>query len=408
MNLLRFFILLFSIFLSLGVCGQALQVSGIILDHGTQEPMPYASILAITSGKGVVSDAEGKFLIKDLNADSLKFSFLGYDSQTYFLDQSKKDLRVELTISIFLGPEVIIRPLSPEDYLKIVIKRFSFNYSQEDHSIISFYKQEILEDRRILDHVEAGFYSVINAVDLKKNRHQLALFHEAEQDELQFMRKTAEKQKAKYLKKNPEEAEDFENGELIKSTMPGPNALLGAHVGNGKLSILDSTKFKEFDYTYGPDSRYMGREVITINYNSRRKSEGVRNEGTLFIDKDSDAVVSIQEQGVLVIPLTARPILFAVGIKVENPPYRLTLKYRPMNGQWFLEQMHWDAYVKIKKRHLFSENEDARFFLSQNLLIREIQESGYSAIPDAKLFDTEKKMTEQVYPISGITWDRVK
>jgi uncharacterized protein YacL (UPF0231 family) len=408
MKLLRSFILLFSLSLTLGASTQGFQVSGIILDQGTQEPMPYASILALGSGKGVVSDADGRFIFKDLSADSLKFSFLGYDSQTFFVDKATKDLRVELAISIFLGPEVIIRPLSPEDYLKVVIRRFSVNYSQEDHSILSFYNQEILEDGRILDHVEAGFYSVINSVDLKKNRHQLALFHEAEEEELQFMRKTAEKQKAKYLKKNPNEAEDFEDGELIKSTMPGPNALLGAHVGNEKLPILDSTKFKEFDYAYGPDSRYMGHEVITINYNSRGKSEGVRNEGTLFIDKNSDAIVSIQEQGIVVIPLAARPILFALGIKVENPPYRLTMKYRPMNGRWFIEQMHWEANVKIKKRHLFSENEDARFFLSQSLLIREIQETGYTAIPEAKLFDNEKKMTDQVHPISGITWDRVK
>jgi len=388
---------------------QSFTVSGVITDLSTGEPLPYASVLLKGTGLGAVSDGQGTFILKEIpHHDSLIFSFLGYDSKSVFVDKAIKDLSIDLAPSIFLGPEVIIRPMEPEEYLKVVICKFKVNYPQSAYSTLSYYKQELKEDGRFLDHSEAGFYSTIDPDKLDKNRHQVALFKEAEQAELQFMRKQAEKQKKKYLKKNPEEAEDFEDGELIKSTMGGPNNLLGLHVTSGNLHMLDSTEFKGFEFNYSQVSSYMGHEVISIAYRSKGKDEGMRKSGTIYIDKDSDAVISVQEEGIMVIPIVARPILFAMGMKIENPPYKMVLKYRPMNGKWYIEQAHWDVHLKISKRHLLDKNDHAQFYIEQTLLIREVQESGYQAIPDDKIFDREMKIKGQVHAIPGVNWSRVK
>ena len=189
-------LLLFLLIASFHAASQSFSISGQVLDSLSLEPLPYSTVISLNSGNGVVSDQTGKFFIKDMEAgDSLKFSFLGYDSYSHYVAGNASHLRVVLTPSVFMGPEVIIRPLGPELYLKQVIKKFPQNYFENTVSTLSFYSQEMKEDGRILDHIDAAFYSVINAKDLKANRHQLVLFHEAEEEELQFMRKTAEKKK---------------------------------------------------------------------------------------------------------------------------------------------------------------------------------------------------------------------
>jgi hypothetical protein len=370
--------------------------------------MRYASIQIVSTKAGTVTDELGNYLLESVSmTDSLRFSYLGYESQTISCDVLKDEPTVVLAPSLVLGPEVVIRPLDAETYLKKVIRSFPQNYPTKPYELYSYYTERVTEDGRLLDHAEAGFYSQIN--ESNKNRyHQLILYHQADLSELEFMRKTAEKKKAKYLKKHPEDTEAAESNSLIQTDFGGPDLLLDMGVTSGNIHPLDSTNFKDFRYSYGLNSSFMGHAVINIAYSSRGKDDHMRKEGLIYIDNDSDAIVAIIETGKLVIPAVIKPILFAMGLSISNPTYNMDLRYRPYEGQWYMEQMHWDVEFGMKKRYLFKENEKSRFFIAQTMLGREINSGWNLKISPEHLFDKEKDMKDQVAPIEEIGWDQIR
>ena len=416
-------------------------IKGQVLDSFTTEPLRYASIQIVSKHSGTVTDSQGFYLFSDLSpGDSLKFSYLGYESQTLSFMMLKDKPTFEMIASeindfigdsdlggynalffdvpflceefmrcgiIFMGPEVVIRPLDPETYLKRVIQSFALNYPQEPYELYSYYTERITENGRLLDHAEAGFYSQIDEATMD-TQHQLILYHQAELSELEFMRKTAEKQKAKYIKKHPEDTEAADNNALIQADFGGPDLLLEMGVTSGKIHPLDSTRFRDFRYSYGSNSSFMGQEVITIAYSSRGKDDQMRKEGLIYIDQETDAIVAVKESGKLVIPALLKPILFAMGIEISNPVYHMDLRYRPYQGRWFMEQLHWDVDFGMKKRHWFKENEKSRFYIAQTMLGREIGLGWSRTIETEQVFDKEEAMEKQVAPFSGVGWEDIR
>ncbi|NND93317.1 MAG: hypothetical protein HKN45_00510, partial [Flavobacteriales bacterium] len=168
--------------------------------------------------------------------------------------------------------------------------------------------------------------------------------------------------------------------------------------------ILDSTSHRKFEFTYLPETEYMGRILTVISYKSKGKVDDRRFNGKIYIDQDSYAVVWIKEDGRLIIPLLIRPILFALGIELNSISYAMELKMRPIINRWYPQFTHWDVIIDIKKKHLFGKNEKAKFRIKQELQTPEFFTQDVLKIPESKLFDSEKKMSEQVFPIPGVTW----
>jgi len=141
-----------------------------------------------------------------------------------------------------------------------------------------------------------------------------------------------------------------------------------------------------------------------IAYKSKGKIESQRFSGSIFIDKETDAIVWLKESGQLIIPVLIRPVLFALGLDINSIRYAMELKLRPINEQWYPQYTHWDIIVDIEKKYVFKKNEAAIFTLKQELETIEILTSGVVKIPEAKRFDSNEKMAEQVFPIRGLNW----
>ena len=76
-------LLLFLLFL-VAFAAKAQQISGIVSDGTTNEPLPGVSVLIKGSTKGTATDANGKFslTIPAKSGTKLTFSFVGYETQT--------------------------------------------------------------------------------------------------------------------------------------------------------------------------------------------------------------------------------------------------------------------------------------------------------------------------------------
>ena len=78
--------LLFSIIslISISLCfGQKVEITGLIIDNNTDQPLPFATIELFSLKTGTVADKNGKFFIEILSdkilLDTITFSYLGYE-----------------------------------------------------------------------------------------------------------------------------------------------------------------------------------------------------------------------------------------------------------------------------------------------------------------------------------------
>jgi outer membrane receptor for ferrienterochelin and colicins len=85
------------------------QVSGIVLDAQTSEALPSASIFVPKTGKGILSDTEGKFQL-EISAEDFPLQLIcsstGYVSDTLLLQQYRPNIRIQLNPPVL--EEVVI------------------------------------------------------------------------------------------------------------------------------------------------------------------------------------------------------------------------------------------------------------------------------------------------------------
>lgn len=106
---------------------------GTIRDAATQETLPFANIGVVNQSIGTISNAEGKYVldVSGLNPnDSVRFSFMGYESYTIAVRDLKEVHDVALKASELLLTEIQIlsEPLTAQQIIKKVKDHFEENY----------------------------------------------------------------------------------------------------------------------------------------------------------------------------------------------------------------------------------------------------------------------------------------
>ena len=79
-NLKKYWMAVLLSALSIAVCGQARQISGVVLEstESGAAPVAGAGVMIAGTSKGTITDGEGRFVISAAMGDLLEVSFLGY------------------------------------------------------------------------------------------------------------------------------------------------------------------------------------------------------------------------------------------------------------------------------------------------------------------------------------------
>jgi len=387
-------------------------IKGTVIDGESEDTLPYTSVAFVATGGGTTSNQEGAFSIRISDEgmkDSLSFSYIGYDTYVVAVSDIRSPLSVRLIPSANLLKEVIVRPMTPEDYLKQVIRKVSLNQADSPFNTTAYYREEIKEGGEYLRHSEGVFQSGYTSFQAKsESKHQLVLYREnKETQKLKFMADKAEKERSKHLKEHPEDSLKFEENELLINSLGGPAVVINIHVGNKSISFLDSLEFRHFRYSYGPETSFAGRDMITLDFESKGAVNNVRSKGQIIIDKNSDAVVAIKWSGNIVIPVLVRPILFALGLSIESPTFRAEARFQEKDERWYPQQVRTHINLKATKKHMFKKNQKGDFDISQLFVVNDLNRDRPFDIPKSVQFDPNEKMKDQVYWDGNSDWSEV-
>lgn len=83
-------------------------VNGAVRAADNNEPLIGVTVLSLPSGNGALTDFDGKFTLNTGMDDSLRFSYIGYQTQTFPIVAGKTDYSFSMTSDVNLVDEVVI------------------------------------------------------------------------------------------------------------------------------------------------------------------------------------------------------------------------------------------------------------------------------------------------------------
>ncbi len=86
------------------------QISGTVVDAASDEPLALVNILVVGTESGYVTDTAGRFVVQGRSLPlELRFSAVGYETQSVKFSSVKQDVRIMLTPTSIAGQEILVR-----------------------------------------------------------------------------------------------------------------------------------------------------------------------------------------------------------------------------------------------------------------------------------------------------------
>lgn len=158
------FLLLCSFIMIFPVIGQQVSLRGIVVDAETGEGLAHANLVLVRQSKVAVGNSQGAFsfmLPSDVRAtDTLRVSFMGYESGVYQVGDLKKDsnlqIRLQKTEKVLDAAVVLGYPV--KDLMKKFLENMSNTFYPDPLEFDVFYQEVIEEDGRYVGFARAAGY----------------------------------------------------------------------------------------------------------------------------------------------------------------------------------------------------------------------------------------------------------
>lgn len=398
---------------------QTLIVSGKIINIDTKDELPFANVTTIKSKLGTATDGEGVFRLKirekDIS-DSIMVSFIGFESYKAPIKSLKKTNNIiELIPSSETLNEFVLSPLTANEFMKEVVIEIPNNRTQKPFSAISYYSDKAKENEGYLGQNEAVVKSYFpNFSDTSvDNQHQIVLYDERKDlSKLQFMAKRLRKEEDKYKDDLKEKGDDStEVNFMDPRTMFGglDNVMEAMHLDSSDV-FLDTNQFKKYEFKFHNKPLYSenGDEITLIHAKTKRRVEGFKAEGKIYVDRKSLAIIKMEFKGDLKIPILLKPILFVMGIGIKNPKLHYARTYQKIDGSWYPNEIYYTIKLNLIQKRLFKKNINSMFNLQQVFSMQNIVIDQPEEIEVDKRYTEEKPLAEQVFEHSSINWSNIK
>lgn len=397
---------------------QTISITGKIVNADTEEALPFANVSTIQSKIGTATNGDGNFnlIIKTTDlTDTLLFSFIGFES-------IKKPIE-SLTVSdniIMLKPstetleEFVLSPLNAYEFMKRVVEEIPNNLTENTFAALGYYSDKAKENEGYLGQNEAVIKSYFpNFSDTtKQNQHQVVLYNERKDlAKLKFMAKKLKKEEAKAKEDLAEKGNDSTEVNFMdpRTMFGGLESVMSAMYIDGTNEFLDTNKFKKYEFRYHDKPIYSesGEEITLIHAKTKRRVDGFKAEGKIYINRNSLAIIKMEFKGDMKIPILLKPILFVMGIGIKNPELHYARSYQEIEGKWYPKDIYYTVKLNLIEKHIFKKNVNSLFNLQQVYSIQDIDIENPKQIEKKKRYSDQKTLAEQVFKDSNIHWNQI-
>ncbi len=125
------------------------QIKGQLIDQQDNMPLAFAHVSLVNGRMGTTSNEDGYFILQipsDAEADSIKFSYIGYQSKIIAIAELKGGQgRIPLKRAGIELQEVVVRPSNVDPILlvKSMLRKLKYNYPQQRKNTTGFFREII-------------------------------------------------------------------------------------------------------------------------------------------------------------------------------------------------------------------------------------------------------------------------
>jgi hypothetical protein len=398
-------------------------ISGQVSNASNNEPLAFATVALKKQLIGILTNEEGKFdlyIPESLKSDTLLISYLGYKPKLIEISTISGPLAIKLQSSAIELKEIVIRPMPPEHYIRLAMRRLKENYAAVPFETNAYYREKVLENKNLVKCDEGIFKTYYpNYLDTVRNQDQLMLFRRAENiQQVTFMseekkkkedREAARQKKKEAKGKKGEEKKSEKKDDIeidLGSSFGGPQTILrSSNLARKSEGFLDSLKFKDYEYSFAKSSTYNNTEIMVIDFKTKGRVDHLRESGKVYLDMANYSIIKFESSGVFDIPAIIKPILFLYGLGIDDPLYTKHVEFQLINGRWYPKDIHYYVDLKLTRRHWFKSNEHSDFEIEQVFAVNKSKIENTTPIPQEKRFVASKDMKTQIYNDEGLSWE---
>jgi hypothetical protein len=139
--------------------GKRVIIEGKIIDESTKNPLAFASVTAVGTNIGTITNTNGEFYLTiddELNVKEIIFQHLGYKNKILPLSSLIGKINtISMESHSIPLDEIVVRPGDPNDLIREVLKRIPTNYSNEPMKHMAFYRESVMKKRKYVSISEA-------------------------------------------------------------------------------------------------------------------------------------------------------------------------------------------------------------------------------------------------------------
>lgn len=397
-------------------------INGTVFNKNSNVPLAYASIAIPNTSSGTMTNENGVFEIQlKEGQNSIQISCLGYLDTLINLTQAT-DLKIYLIPYGIDLPQIVVRSLSPLEYIKQALAKYPSLIADIPFETQSFFaeRSSVVNDKsegfKLKEAVFGSYYGNYQ-VDSMPTENQLYLYREEEQgvyssilEENKKLNKKAKKLEGKdkieagtSTENKNESIDTGSNVNISDMTGTGPNGILKEAQRLTSLEFFKEKNFKKIIFAFGKETHFQGRDLIAIDFYNKRKIEKTYYKGSIYLDYSDLAIVAVDYNETLKVPAMINLLIKTLaGFTIDNIERDVSIRNQFYAGKWFPKEVVLDSEITLKQQGALEVIE-----IQQLLNIGQINVENPRPIEDGVRFDAGKAYDEQVQNSVGIDWQEV-
>ncbi len=313
------------------------ELKGIVKDKDTAEPIAFASIYLGGTNIGTISNTDGQFSIKvpkNLLQNKIEVSCLGYKNlQVLIPELQKTKNEIQLELARYYIRELTIRKVDPLQLLRDARLSITENYGDSPAMLTAFYRETIRQNRNYVAISEAVF-------DVYKAPYSRFV----DNDRIKI-----------YKGRKSQDVSRMDT--ILFRLQGGPYYLFMLDVVKNPDELISEENVNYYNFQYSGMETVEDRDAYVIDFDQKKGLNMSLYKGKIYIDASTLAISGVEFE------LSPNGIEFAPeamirrkppGMKIEIPGANYVVKYRVIDGRWFLSYARTEARFRCKwNRKLF-------------------------------------------------------
>jgi hypothetical protein len=313
------------------------ELRGSVKDKDTREAIVFASVYLAGTNIGTVTNTDGQFIIKvPMNHISGKIgvSCLGYKNiEIPIPDLEKVRNEIQLQLARYYIRELTIRKVDPIQLVRDARLKIPENYGNSPAMLTAFYRETIRQNRNYVAISEAVF-------DVYKAPYSRYI----DNDRVKI-----------YKGRKSQDVSKMDT--ILFRLQGGPYYLFMLDIVKNPDELISEENMNFYNYYYSGLETVEDREAYVVEFDQKAGISMSLYKGKIYIDMNTLAISGIDFQ------LSPNGLAFApeamikkkpVGMKIDIPGANYIVKYRLIEGRWYLSYARTEARFRCKwNRKLF-------------------------------------------------------